>query len=137
MAGIDLCRVDITKAAECVCRSRKIFQAFNEAKEFEENFLKVQSKIPKTYFVRTNLSITTAIKAMIFTVHYIKNRETAAKSIKQSLKKNCSFKAFKEDLTKALTSLRDLGLLTTELRENVRKRDLNGNVVLRTESFFK
>ena len=72
---VELCREDINEAAESIRRSRKISIAFNEAQDFEDNFLKLQSKIPKNFFIRTNVNNTTETKAMIFTVGYIKGRQ--------------------------------------------------------------
>ena len=43
-------RRGITEAAELVRRSRKIFIAFQEAREFEETFIKMRSKIPRSFF---------------------------------------------------------------------------------------
>ena len=133
---VELSRDDINEAAESVRRSRKIFLAFVEAKEFENNFLKTKSKIPKTFFRSMNVPITNARKAMLFAVKYIHGRKTIAKSIKQSLKKNCSFKAFNEDLDTTITTLQTMDLLRTEMRQHRGKRDVNGNVMIRKERFF-
>ena len=43
---------DITDAFHAVKRSRQIFQAFLEAEEFEENFLRQKPKIPKSFFIK-------------------------------------------------------------------------------------
>ena len=134
---ITLNRADINEAAASVRRSRMILLAFNEAKEFEENFHKIRSKIPKTYFSRTDIPITNAIKAMIFTVNYIQGRKTIAKSIKQSLKKNCSFKAFSEDLDTTIAKLQEMELLVTEIKDHRAKRDINGVSIVRQERFYK
>ena len=76
-AGIvQLEKIDIEEAAESVRRSRKIILSFREAREFEENFIKNRSRIPKSYFVRTELPLTKLNKAMIFVVHYIQGKTT-------------------------------------------------------------
>ena len=54
---IQLDRIDIVEAAEAVRRSRKIIHAYREAQEFEDNFIRLRSKIPKSYFVQAALSI--------------------------------------------------------------------------------
>ena len=43
-------RRHLTEAAELVRRARKIFIAFQEAREFEENFIQMRSKIPRSFF---------------------------------------------------------------------------------------
>ena len=43
-------RRDLTEAAELVRRSRKIFIAFQEARKFKENVIKMRSKIPRSFF---------------------------------------------------------------------------------------
>ena len=43
-------KLDLTEAAELVRRSRKIFIAFQEMREFEANFIKLGSKIPQAFF---------------------------------------------------------------------------------------
>ena len=109
-------RLDLTEAAELVRRSRKIFLAFQETREFEENFIKLKSKIPRTFFLRTAIPISTVKKAMIFVLHYILDKRTAARHVKQSLRKNASFKVFAVDMNDILMRLTDLGVLTTERR---------------------
>ena len=74
---------------------------------------------------------------MIFTVNYIQGRKTIAKSIKQSLKKNCSFKAFSEDLDTTIAKLQEMELLLTEMKDHRAKRDINGVSIVRQERFFK
>ena len=113
---VELDRVDILEAAELVRRSRQISVAFREAQEFETNFIKVRSKIPRTFFHRRAINISTMTKAMIFVVHYVRDKITAAKHVKQSLKKNTSFRAFALDMNEVLTELTTLGVLTTEQR---------------------
>ena len=66
---IELEHIDIVEAGEVIRRSRKIQLAFREAQEFENNFVKVKSKIPKTFFHRKAVHISTKMKAMIFVVH--------------------------------------------------------------------
>ena len=64
-------RIDLLEAAELVRRSRKIIIALREAVEFEENFTKVKSKIPKALYLKTTIAVTRLKKAMIYALHYI------------------------------------------------------------------
>ena len=66
---VELEHIDIVEAGELIRRSRKIQLAFREAQEFENNFVKVKSKIPKTFFHRKAVHISTKMKAMTFVMH--------------------------------------------------------------------
>ena len=87
---VELSNRDIEEAAVAVRRSREIFLSFMDAHQFEETFIKQKSKIPKTFFMKRNLHLTQKTQAMIFAIRYIKGRKSEAKSLKQSLKKNCT-----------------------------------------------
>ena len=141
---VNISRVDLTEAAELVRRSRKICLAFQEACDFEENFVKLRSKIPRTFFVRTGIQMSTVKKAMIFVLHYLITKKTSARHVKQSLKRNSSFLAFAVDMSAVLTQLTDLGLLTTERRVKRRRvvneirRGVNEiRMIERTDNYFK
>ena len=112
---------DITEAGELVLRSRKIMIALIEAQEFEKNFLRLRKKIPDTYFLRQSMELTRTKKAMVFVLHYISSKKSAARHVKQSLKKNASFKAFSVDMDTILRKLTTLGVLTTEFRVKRRR----------------
>ena len=116
-----IARLDLSEAVELVRRSRKIILAFQEAREFEENFLKLKSKIPRTYFYRGAIQISTLKKAMVFVLHYTINKKTAVRHVKQSLKKNASFKVFAVDMNEILTRLLQLGVHTIERRVKRRR----------------
>ena len=130
---VALSDVDIEEAAEAVKRSRGILTAFKETREFEVNFQKGKSKIPPSYFHSRSGSFTPETKAMIFAIRYIKDRESQAKNIKQSLKKNCSFRAFATDLNIVEAKLINLGLLIRERRE----KRLNNNAGVRVYTYYK
>ena len=141
---VELDEIDIVEAAELIRRSRMILMAFQEAQEFENNFVKVKSKIPRTFFHRRALNISTMTNAMIYVLHYIADKVTASKHVKQSLKKNTSFRAFAVDMNEVLVKLTSLGVLTTEQRIK-RARVLNPlqldanevNIEERRENYFK
>jgi len=133
---IELDECDITEASHTVRRSRRIFQAFLEAEEFEENFLRHKSKMPKAFFIKRNLSLPPLSLAMIFALHYIRGKKTEAKSIKQSLAKNSFFKAFAIKLPEVVAGLTALGVLNTERRMVRKKRDRDGVQVERHVPFF-
>ena len=83
-------------------------------------------------------------KAMIFVLHYIMDKVSAAKHVKQSLKKNTSFRAFAVDMNEVLGELTSLGVLTTEQRvKRSRVRNLAeagdnpANFRERRETYFK
>ena len=118
---IQLERIDIVEASEIVRRSRKIVWALNEVNEFEKNFQKLNPKIPKSYFVKAGVMISSLKKGMIFAVNYIDGKTAPAKSVKQSLKKNASFSAFAVDVNVVLTEITNLGILG-EVRRVKRKR---------------
>ena len=141
---IEVQQLDIREAAECVRRSRKIFLALREAENFEENFTKRKSKIPATFFQQRKVEISMVEKAMIFVIHYILQRKSQAKHVKQFLKKNSSFRAFGVELNGIQRKLTEMGLLTTERRVKRRRvlRELHPRVnevriVEETRTFFK
>ena len=68
---IELDVEDIKEAAECIRRSRKIIMALRDANEFEENFIKVKSKIPKTFFQSSKVNNSMIEKVMIFILNHI------------------------------------------------------------------
>ena len=74
---------------------------------------------------------------MVFVIHYIKSKKSEAKSVKQSLKKNASFKSFGIELEDILTRLMALGVLEIVHREVQRKRRVNDEIILRQAGFFK
>ena len=79
-------------------RSRKVLIALIGAQEFEKNFIKLRKKIPETFFLRQSVELTTMRKAMVFVQHYISTKKSAARHVKQSLKKNSSFRVFLLDM---------------------------------------
>ena len=136
-------RIDLVEGAELVRRSRKKMISLCVAVEFEENFMKVKSKIPKSYFLRTTVEIS-GLCAMIFVLHYIEGKKSVAANLKQSLKKNSSFRAFAYDLDVLLRELTALGVLAIEQRVKRRRvevpiqRGVNEiNIVQRSQGFFK
>ena len=132
----EICTRDIEEAAVLVRRSRQIFLAFMAAHEFEETFTKMRAKIPKTFFMRSNIHLPKKTQAMIFTIRYIKGRKSQAKSVKQSLKKNCTFKAFAFDVNDIIFALTDLLVLKIEQRQVRMKRLVNGEPVVRNAGFY-
>ena len=81
---------------------------------------------------------------MIFVLHYLIDKRTSVRHVKQSLKKNASFLAFAIDVNAILTQLTDLGVLTTERRVKRRRvvnevhRGVNEvRIVERPDTFFK
>ena len=62
-------RIDLQEAAELVLRSRMITVVFREAQEFEEHFIKTKSKIPRTFFARGIVELSSVKKAMIYVLH--------------------------------------------------------------------
>ena len=87
-----------------------------EAEDFEENFLRQKSKMPKSYLLKKNLSLPPVTLAMIFSLHYIILKKAESKSVKQSLAKNASFKAFAVKMPEVIAALTALGVLITERR---------------------
>ena len=74
---------------------------------------------------------------MIFSLHYILQSKSEAKSTKQSLKKNSSFKTFGQDVQVIISKLLELGVLETEIKQVRRKRGCNGAEIVRNGRFFK
>ena len=141
---IQIQRIDLLEAAELVRRSRKIILALLEAVEFEENFTRIKSIIPKAVYLKTTIAITRLKKAMIYTLHYIEGKQSAAANVKQSLRKNMSFRALAYDLDVVLLELTTLGVLTIEQRVKRRRvvnpirRHVNEiRIVERRQGFFK
>ena len=132
----ELCTRDIEEAGELVRRSRQIFLAFMAANQFEETFTKYRSKIPKPFFMRSNMLLPKKTQAMIFSIRYIKGRKSEAKSVKQSLKKNCTFKAFAFEVNDIISALIALGVLKIEQRQVRMKRLVNGEPVVRNAGFY-
>ena len=99
---------------------------------------------PRTFFHRRAINISTMKKAMIFTLHYIVDKITAARHVKQSLRKNTSFRAFALKMDDVLVELTPLGVLTSEQRVK-RSRVVNDpvagdnevNFQQRRETYFK
>ena len=136
--------IDITEAGELVLRSRKIMMALIEAQEFEKNFIRLRKRIPETFFLRQSMVLTRIRKAMVFVLHYISTKKSAARHIKQSLKKNATFRAFSVDMDTVLRKLITLGVLTTEPRvkrrrvvHEVRPRVNEIRVVELRDTYFK
>ena len=115
-----------------------------DAQEFEHNFVKHKSKIPKTYYHQAKIEISLEQKAMIFVLHYIGERKSQAKHVKQFLKKNSTFCSFAISLNRVLQLLIEKGILSTERRVK-RSRVLNQigphanevRIVERRMTFFK
>ena len=128
---------DITEAVEAVRRSREIFKCFQEANDFELNFIDKNRKMPRTFFLNRNLDLPRETAAMIFSLHYILQSKSEAKSTKQCLKKNSSFKTFGQDVQVIISKLLELGVLETEIKEVRRKRGRNGAEIVRNVRFFK
>ena len=125
---IELDVEDIKEAAECIRRSRKIIMALRDANEFEENFIKVKSKIPKTFFQSSKVNNSMIEKVMIFTLNHITKRKSQSKHVKQFLKKNASLCAFAVSLDVVIQKLTDLGVLNTQVSIKRRRilNDLHG-----------
>ena len=114
-------RIDLLEAAELVRRSRKIIIALRKAVDFEENFTKAKSKIPKAFFLKTTIAVSPLKKAMIYALHYIEGKLSAASNVKHSLRKNLSFRALAYDIDVVLRELTTLGVLTIEQRVKRRR----------------
>ena len=132
-----LSRVDITEAVETIRRSRKIYVAYLEAAEYENNFARGNKHMAKIFAPSACGNFSSNRKALIFTLHYVKNRKSQSKSVKQFLKKNLTFKAFTEDLDQVLNKLIEIGVLIIETREDRSKRNVNGQVIVRRKRYFK
>ena len=112
--------------------------------DFEENFVKQKSKMPKTFFIKSKIEVSTEQKAMIFALHYIGEKKSAAKHVKLFSKKNSSFRAFALNVDDILQRLTNLGFLSVESRIK-RRRVLNElaprvqevRIEVRRERFFK
>ena len=72
--------------------------AFRDAQEFEDHFIKTKSKIPRTFYARGTVELSSVKKAMIYVLHYIVGKKTACRHVKQSLKKNAGFRVFGVDM---------------------------------------
>ena len=103
---IELDEVDIREGAWLVEVSRNVFKCLVEAEDFENNFCKHRSRMPRTYFKSCNGTLTMDDKADIFTVHYICNSNGQAKNITQNLGRNSSFKSFGRALPAVLERLK-------------------------------
>ena len=137
-AGLqELSRVDITEAVESVSRSRKIYVAYLEAAEYENNFARGNKHMSKIFAPPACGNLSPIRKVLIFTLHYVKNRKSESKSVKQFLKKNITFKAFAEDLDEVLNKLIQLGVLSIVIREDRTKRNANGEVIVRRKRYFQ
>ena len=137
-AGLqELSRVDITEAVESVSRSRKIYVAYLEAAEYENNFATGNKHMSKIFAPPACGNLSPIRKVLIFTLHYVKNRKSESKSVKQFLKKNITFKAFAEDLDEVLNKLIQLGVLSIVIREDRTKRNANGEVIVRRKRYFQ
>ena len=86
--------------------------------------------------MKKNLALPKKTLVMIFALHYTVGKKTESKSIKQSLKKNASFKAFAFALPEVPTALTSIGILDTERRMVRRKRGRNGLEIERSARFF-
>ena len=105
-AGLQvLSRVGITEAVESVSRSRKIYVAYLEAAEYENNFATGNKHMSKIFAPPACGNLSSIRKVLIFTLHYVKNRKSESISVKQFLKKNITFKAFAQDLDEVLNKL--------------------------------
>ena len=128
---------DITEAVEAVRRSRNIFKCFQEANDFELNFIDKNRKMPRTFILNRNIDLPRESAAMIFSLHYILQSKSEAKSTKQSLKKNSSFKTFGQNVQVIISKLLELGVLDTEIKQVRRKRNRNGTEIVRNVRYFK
>ena len=128
---------DITEAVEAVRRSRNIFKCFQEANDFELNFIDKNRKMPRTFILNRNIDLPRESAAMIFSLHYILQSKSEAKSTKQSLKKNSSFKTFAQNVQVIISKLLELGVLDTEIKQVRSKRNRNGAEIVRNVRYFK
>ena len=72
-AGLqELSRVDITEAVESVSRSRKIYVAYLEAAEYENNFATGNKHMSKIFAPPACGNLSPIRKVLIFTLHYVK-----------------------------------------------------------------
>ena len=131
-----LTTTDISEAAEAVRRSRLIFVTHLDSVSYEYNFVRGNKRLSKIFSPASTSHLSKEIKAQIFTLQYVKNRKSEAKSVKQFLKKNCTFRAFATDLNGILDQLYTLGVLKIEIRENHSKRNANGEVIVRRKRYF-
>ena len=74
---------------------------------------------------------------MIFSLHYILQSKSEAKSTKQSVKKNSSFKTFGQNVHVIISKLLELGVLDTEIKQVRSKRNRNGAEIVRNVRYFK
>ena len=93
--------------------------------------------------MREAVLISTVEKAMIFVLHYVLDKKTAARHVKQSLRRNTPFKAYAANMNDIFTRLTDLGVLLTERRvkrrrvENEIRRGVNEvRIVESADNFF-
>ena len=96
---------DIKEAADLVRTSREVFKAIVDADEFERNFCRQRSRMPKTFFLKSTTGLSTEDKADIFALRFISKSKAVTKSVKQSLKRNSSFKYFELPLSEVLERL--------------------------------
>ena len=119
--------VDIKQAADLVRTSREVFKAIVDADEFERNFCRQRSRMPKTYFLKETTSLSTEDKADIFVLRFISKSKDVAKSVKPSLKRNSSFQSFGLPLTEVLERLEKRQFISSVNAEN----DQNGRMTKR------
>ena len=119
--NILLNEVDIREGANLVEVSRTIWQIMIEAEQFERNFCRKNSRIPKSYFSKKHM-LSMADKADIFAIHHIKQSKAQVKTINQSLKRNHSFKAFSVPVLTTIERLK-----TRKLLEVLTMEELNND----------
>ena len=88
--------------------------------------MKNKSKILRTYFALSKLQMTLMDKAIVYVLHYIQDRKSPAKNVKQFLKKSCSFRTFGIPLDDVVRQLTNLDVSNTEQRVK-RRRVINEN----------
>ena len=135
--GFDvLTETDIKEAAQLVRRSRLMYVAHLDAVAYDNNLKLGNKKLSKIFTPDINPEISKEEKVLIYTLQYVRNRKSEAKSVKQFLKKNATFRAFLVELNAILDKLYTLGVLKLEVRMDSSKRDVNGDVIVRRKRYF-
>ena len=135
--GFDvLSETDIREAAELVRRSRLIYIAYIDAVAYDKNLKLGNKKLSQIFSPENNANLSKEDKVLIYTLQYVRNRKSEAKSVKQFLKKTATFRAFMVELNVVLEKLYTLGVLTLVVRMDRSKRDANGDVIARRKRYF-
>jgi hypothetical protein len=97
---------DVKEATYLVRTSRHIFHPIVDAYEFESNFRRKRSRMPKTYFLKATATLTTGDRADIFALRFIGKSKADTKSVNQTITRNSSFKSFGLSLSTVIDRLR-------------------------------